>query len=95
MKKVNQVYYEIKSPCGHYGLVGTFDSAKAALEEINFSHARAKARGFDNHEKWIIVRVEWERAFDDDGNWLAEKHDCCLAERAEYSDYEDEYVFVY
>ena len=41
-----------------------FDSTVASIEDVV---ARAKAAGYDNDEKWLIVKVEWEKVFDENG----------------------------
>lgn len=67
------IYYEIKSPCDHYGLCGTFETEDDALAEINSSYIRALERGFDNrNEKWSIICVKTVRTFIDNGEIYGE-----------------------
>lgn len=89
-------FFEIKSPCGHYGLCGTFKNEEEALAEINRSYKQAKERGYDNrHEKWVIVcnRVITERR--DNGDFLSEKIDRFVVACTEYRESEEAFVFVY
>jgi hypothetical protein len=96
MKKINKTYYEIKSKNDVYGLCGTFETAEAALEEINRSYERAKEKGYDNrNDKWNIVCVEFTREFTDNGDFLKEETIRFVTEHAEFSTYENKFVFAY
>ena len=61
-------FYDVCSFESTHGLVihnnESFDSTVASIEDVV---ARAKAAGYDNDEKWLIVKVEWEKVFDENG----------------------------
>ena len=61
-------YYEVCSFDGIHSLVirsnDTFEATVEALQDVV---DRAKAAGYDNDEKWLIVKVEWEKYFDENG----------------------------
>ena len=46
------------------------DSFEGVVENIKAIEEKAKANGYDNNERWIIVRVKWKRVFDDDGVFM-------------------------
>lgn len=52
---------------GYHGLVvHNNERFEDVVEEINNIEKRARERGYNNPEKWLIVSVEWERLWDDD-----------------------------
>lgn len=61
-------YYEVCSFDGIHSLVirsnDTFETTVESLQDVI---DRAKAAGYDNDEKWLIVKVEWEKNFDENG----------------------------
>ena len=73
-------YYDVKDYKGFGGLYirdhNKFDFDKV-VEEIRDICKRAADRGYKNDDKYIIVLVEWERTFDEDGAfysaWSKEK----------------------
>ena len=61
-------YYDVCSFESTHGLViRNNDTFEATVESIQDVVDRAKAAGYDNDEKWLIVRVEWEKDFDEKG----------------------------
>ena len=88
------IYYEIKSPCGHYGLCGTFESTDDALAEINASYIRALERGYDNkHERWSIVCVKVVRTFLENGDFYKEETTRTLVNTTEFDEYTNTFEF--
>ena len=95
MNTTKREYYEIKSPCDRYGLGGTFESEEKALEEINYTYRRALERGYDNrNEKWVIVCVQTTIIRNDKNEFLKEETIRFVTQTAEFSEYENAYVFV-
>ena len=61
-------YYDVRSFDDTHGLViRKKDSFESAVESIEDVVERAKAQGYDNDEKWLIIRVDWEKTFDEQG----------------------------
>ena len=61
-------YYEVCSFDGIHSLViRRNDTFEATVESLQDVVDRAKAAGYDNDEKWLIVKVEWEKDFDEKG----------------------------
>ena len=61
-------YYEVCSFDGIHSLViRSNDTFEATVESLQDVIDRAKAAGYDNDEKWLIVKVEWEKDFDENG----------------------------
>lgn len=61
-------YYEVCSFDGIHSLViRSNDTFEATVESLQDVIDRAKAAGYDNDEKWLIVKVEWEKNFDENG----------------------------
>jgi hypothetical protein len=88
-------WFEIRSTDDLHGLCGTYETAEMALEEINNSHERAKAKGYDDRNDWLVVCVEVKREFNDKGQFLGEEKRRFVYEHAEYSTYDERYNFVY
>lgn len=66
--KMTGSYYDVCSFESTHGLViRNNDSFESTVESINDVVERAKAAGYDNDEKWLIVKVEWEKVFDESG----------------------------
>ena len=62
------VYFEVCSFDGIHSLViRSNDTFEATVESLQDVVDRAKAAGYDNDEKWLIVRIEWEKDFDENG----------------------------
>lgn len=97
--KRSGAYYEIKSYNGAFGLMGTFSTEADALAEINKSYNRALENGYDNRrEKWAVVRVEWEKDTEDvcdEYIFLEEKTHRFVTNRAEFSEYDKKFVFLF
>ena len=69
-------YYEVVSMDGTHGLQSSNmadDSFERTVEAINEQVARAKAKGYNNDEKWLIVIVVNDKEWDDNGMFLWEK----------------------
>ena len=61
-------YYEVCSFDGIHSLViRSNDTFEATVESLQDVVDRAKAAGYDNDEKWLIVKIEWEKDFDEKG----------------------------
>ena len=61
-------YFDVCSFDSTHGLViRRNDSFEAVAESIEDVVQRAKAAGYDNDEKWLIVKVEWEKSYDEKG----------------------------
>lgn len=61
-------YFEVCSFDGIHSLViRSNDTFEATVESLQEVIDRAKAAGYDNDEKWLIVKVEWEKDFDENG----------------------------
>lgn len=89
-------YFEIKDPKDQYGLIGKYDAPEQALEYINESFKNALEQGYDNRtKKYIIVCVQWSVVRDEKGNFLREETSRFVFEQAEFSTYENAFVFVY
>ena len=62
------IYFEVFSFDGIHSLVirsnDTFEDTVESLQDVI---DRAKAAGYDNDEKWLIVKVEWEKDFNENG----------------------------
>lgn len=72
MKRSNSTRYEVISPTGYSGLcIRRTDTFDDVVSEINASVARAKERGYNNDEKWLILRVEGYTDRGDDGVFVA------------------------
>ena len=62
------IYFEVCSFDGIHSLViRSNDTFEATVESLQDVVDRAKAAGYDNDEKWLIVKVEWEKDFDENG----------------------------
>ena len=62
------IYFEVFSFDGIHSLViRSNDTFEATVESLQDVVDRAKAAGYDNDEKWLIVKVEWEKDFDKNG----------------------------
>lgn len=86
--KRTNIHYEIKSPCDHYGLCGTFETADEALAEINASYLRAKDEGYDNRNKrWAIICVKTVRTFLENGEFYKEETVRTRVATAEFDEY--------
>ena len=51
----------------HSLVIRSNDTFEATVESLQDVVDRAKAAGYDNDEKWLIVKVEWEKDFDENG----------------------------
>ena len=61
-------YYDVCSPDStHRIMIRRNDSFDAVVESLNDAVEHAKAAGFNNDEKWLIVKVKWEKTFDEQG----------------------------
>ena len=91
-------FYEVRSLDDMYGLsLGNEDSesAEKALNAINRSYEYAKEKGFDNRNtKWLIVCNQSIKVFDRNGVFLKDERTRFVVEQAEYSSYDNAYVFV-
>ena len=62
------IYFEVCNFDGIHSLViRSNDTFEATVESLQDVVDRAKAAGYDNDEKWLIVKVEWEKDFDEKG----------------------------
>lgn len=72
--------YEVRKYKDNCGLCIAHDgrceptTLEKVVEDINDSCKRAKAQGYNNDEKWQIVKVERNTIYDDDGVF------CCSSE---------------
>lgn len=72
MRRSNYTWYEVVSPDGRCGLcVRRTDTLDDVVDEINGSVERAKERGYNNDEKWLILRVDGYTDRSDDGVFIA------------------------
>ena len=95
MKKVTNIYYEVKTPDNVCYMMGFYKSVGEALDAINDSYEWTRGRGLGNpHNAWIIVRVKHERTCDDKGNWLKDKEESTLVNHVEYSEEKDKFVLA-
>lgn len=62
-------YYEVRSLDDSYGLATIFgnEDYDKVVEGIIYEENRAKEGGYDNDAKWLIILVEWEKAYDNRG----------------------------
>lgn len=62
-------YYEVKSLDDMHGLVPIFgnEDYDKVVAGIIYEENRAKESGYDNDAKWLIILVEWEKAYDNRG----------------------------
>lgn len=66
--KMKGDYFDVCSFDSIYGLViRNNESFEGVVESIQDVVDRAKAAGYDNDEKWLIVKIEWEKDFDEKG----------------------------
>lgn len=88
-------FFEIRNEEDTNGIFAVFENEDCALDEINRSYEYAKERGYDNRsEKWIIVCNQVIKTFDENGKFLKEETVRFVVAYAEYSTYENKYVFV-
>lgn len=67
MMKVKGYYYEVLSPSGNGGLCITHNEKyKDVIEDIRRIEEQAEVDSW-KREKWLIVRVNWRRTYDDNG----------------------------
>lgn len=67
-KVISGHYYKVNDYKGFSGLVvHNTDSFDAVVEEVRDICKRAADRGYKNDDKFLIVLVEWENTYDDDG----------------------------
>lgn len=68
--------YQMMHPTGDH-LLGWFDypSVDEAIAMNKAENARAKAKGFDSDEKWLIVKVTTATIKDNDGNFVSQTTD--------------------
>lgn len=72
MMSSNYTRYEVISPDGCAGLgIRRTDTFEDTVREINGSVERAKKRGYNNDEKWLILRVDGYTVRSDDGVFIA------------------------
>ena len=95
--KITHEFYEVRSIDDIHGIaIRSNESAEKALEEINRSYEYAKKRGFDNKDdKWIIVCNQIVKVFDEKSAFLKEERTRFVVAHAEYSIYENAFVFAY
>ena len=92
----SNTYFEIRDPKNHHGLIGKYETPTQALDYINESYKNALEQGYDNRtNKWIIVCVQWKVIRDEKGNFLSEETSKFVFEQAEFSTYENAFVFTY
>lgn len=62
-------FYEVRSLDDCHGLAPIFgnEDYDKVVEGIKYQDNRAKEQGYDNDEKWLIILVEWEKAYDNRG----------------------------
>jgi hypothetical protein len=96
MKRTHE-FYEVRSLDDMHGLsIRCDETAEQALEEINRAYEYAKTRGYDNRsEKWLIVCNQIVKEYDDCGMFLKEERVRFVIEQAQFSYYENKFVFVY
>lgn len=65
-REINRSYYKVSRMNGNGGLAThNEESFELLIEEINEIIARAKAQGYDNDEKWLIMLCQMHRIWDD------------------------------
>ena len=96
MKRTRE-FYEVRSLDDMHGLSIRSDATQEqALEEINRAYEYAKTRGYDNRgDKWLIVCNQSVKEFDENGVFLKAESTRFVVAQAEYSHYENAFVFVY
>lgn len=68
MKKVKGTYYKALDHKGYGELsLRRNETFEEAIESINEAVEGAKKRGYENDEKWVIAKVEWESIRTDEG----------------------------
>ena len=74
-------YYEVLAYKGEHGLVTKErENLKMLMDEIIEIENKAKERGYDNDEKWLIVDVFWNKVYTEDGVFVsADTHKSSLA----------------
>lgn len=65
-------YFDTMALSGGHRLVVRGESLEGVKQEIDDAEARARERGCNNPEQWIITKVLVTRAFDMDGLFLYE-----------------------
>lgn len=72
MIRSNYTRYEVVSTDGCHGLcISRKDTFDDVVIEINGSVERSKKRGYNNDEKWLILRVDGYTDRSDDGMFIA------------------------
>lgn len=93
--EIRHTHFEVRSPADAYGLMGNYETEQKALDAINESYRSALIRGYDNsYEKWIIVCVETIKVFDHGHDFLKSTTTRFVMASAEFSTYENAFVFV-
>ena len=69
---IENTYFDTMALNGSHRLVVRGESLEGIRQEIDDAEARAKERGYNNPEQWIITKVEVTRVFDKDGSFLYE-----------------------
>ena len=67
MKRTGSNYDVCSFESTHGLMIRNNDTFETTVESIKDVVDRAKAAGYDNDEKWLIVKVEWEKEFDEKG----------------------------
>lgn len=75
MSRIRQ-FYEVTNIEGTHGLhISNMsnESFELTIEEIDEAVKRAKAQGYNNDEKWLVIEVVREKEWSDNGAFLWEK----------------------
>lgn len=70
-KQVSGKFFKVLSVDGNSGLGHTYKTYNEALEAICDSQEYQKKAGYEP-ERWLIVRVTWERKWDKNGRFEGE-----------------------
>lgn len=61
-------FYEVEHPTGSHGLcIQHNETFNGTVQDIREVEEGAKAKGYDNEEQWLIIRVEIVAEYGDDG----------------------------
>lgn len=97
MKRTHE-FYEVRSLDDMHGLsisAEDSESEEKVLAAINKAYEYAKTIGFDNRgNKWLIVCNQSVKEFDKNGSFLKDERIRFVVAQAEYSYYENAFVFV-
>lgn len=89
-------YYMVTALDDSYHLDGCFDTVTDALDHLNDSYHRALERGYDNrYERWLIVRVDHLKLWNEDGSFKMEETKRYVVERPKFSSGHGCYILTY